>query len=57
MKNRLCISYCDGDCGLDFDPDDMETWPSSVDEQGLCLDDGYGEDSCDEFYSEDEPSS
>ncbi len=51
---KICISYCEGDCGLDYNPDDEDTWPSSVDEQGLCLDDGLGEDKCDEFYSENE---
>lgn len=49
-----CISYCNGFCGLDYDEDDPETWPSSVDDEGLCLDDGQPDGHCDEFYSEEE---
>ena len=56
MDEKLCISYCEGFCGLDYDENDPDTWPSSVDEVGLCLDDGLCLDlaPCDEWYPEED---
>lgn len=40
---------------MDFDEYDEDTWPSSMDEQGLCLDDGEERMiPCTEFFVEEE---
>lgn len=49
MMSKVCVSYCDGFCGLDYEDDDDR--PSSMDDQELCLDDGEDKD-CTEFYAE-----
>jgi hypothetical protein len=50
---KTCASFCDGFCGMNYDEDDEDTWPTDMDEQGLCLGDDQDEN-CDEFYSENE---
>jgi hypothetical protein len=58
--SKVCASFCNGFCGFDFDPDDLDEqgWardqPSSADDAGLCLDDGEAGGGCDEYWEDDE---
>lgn len=57
-KEKICISYCphNGECGVDFDDDDLDVTgnpldcPSSNDD-GYCMDEGENQ-GCDEWFWE-----
>jgi hypothetical protein len=53
MTDRICGSFCNGFCGMDYDEDDELSCPSSMDDNELCLDDGEDK-GCDEFFVDDE---
>lgn len=56
MKNsdKICMSFCDGFCGMYYDEEDLDTVPSSSggpEEADLCFDDGENK-GCTEFFWE-----
>lgn len=51
MTEHICSSFCNGFCGMDYDPEDEDTMPSSMDDMELCIDDGENH-GCTEFYWE-----